>query len=336
MQRVAIVIAIIALCAAVATAATAADGNKGMGRFYLIGMGTYPDLVTVRGLEAIKKTDIFLLEERTDVDAWRTYIGDKEVIFCPHDSRVLYGVDSKTITDPTKKALAERNERARSKIILAIRRAVEAGKIVSSLQWGDCMAYGTTFYLEMLPPDFPSEVIPGLGAYEAGSAALKWSPTFGYDTNSVIITMGDWDGRADRNIDLMKHKSSMVVYTCGLKWDPFLEDLKANYPAETPIAVVCFAGVPNQELIVKSTVGKFVTGVDYKHLPYLSIVFVGKFMGCGQARNDALMTGKDLGKIINPGADTGNREGVGEPEPAKVSADPQGLRTQCAAPWSEE
>jgi precorrin-4 methylase len=155
------------------------------------------------------------------------------------------------------------------------------------------MIYGTTFYLEMLPKDFPSEIVPGVGAFQACSAAVKMSPVFGYDTNSVIITMDDWAGRSDVNEKLMATQTSMVFYTMNLNYPRLFEQLKQHYPANTPVAVVSFAGDREKQRVVRSTVGRFLDEVDYKKLPAdAHTVFVGKFLEVGQARKDALMGAK--------------------------------------------
>lgn len=299
------------------------------GKFYIVGMGTCPDLMTLRAAKVCEKTDVFLLEEQGDALAWKEIIGSRPVIYCPHGTRVGYGADISKVKDPAARAVLERNEKSRRDTIRQIVDSVKAGKIVSSLQWGDPMVYGTTFYLELLPPDVETEIVPGLGAFEAGSAAIKWSPTFGGDTNGVILTMGDWPNRVDNNDKLMALKTSMVIYTCGFKYKEGFELLRKHYPADTPVAVVCFAGVPNQEIVIKSTVGKFLKEVEYDKLPYLNILFVGKFMGNGQARNDFVMSGKDMIQIIHGSADD-HSEGA----KVTVPATPQGtgLRTECASP----
>ena len=92
------------------------------------------------------------------------------------------------------------------------------------------MIYGTTFYLEMLPKDFPSEIIPGIGAFQAASAAVKMSPVFGYDTSSAIITMDDWPGRSDLNKKLMAAQSSMIFYTMNLNYTALFAQLTKYYP----------------------------------------------------------------------------------------------------------
>ena len=268
-----------------AVAAVAAPG-----KFYIVGMGTAPDLITVRGVEVIKNADIILLEQPSERDYWKEFIGNKEVWYCPHAARVGLGLDPKTVKDPDIRAIVEKNAKSRQEAVDRIRKAVEAGKIVAALEGGDPMMYGTTFYLEMLPKDFPSEIVPGVGAFQATSAAVKMSPVFGYDTNSVVVTMDDWPGRKDVNEKLMETQTSMIFYTMGLDYPRLFAQLKRHYPADTPVAVVSFAGDREKQKVVRSTVGKFLTEVDYKTLPAdAHTVLVGKFLEVGQARSDALL-----------------------------------------------
>jgi precorrin-4/cobalt-precorrin-4 C11-methyltransferase len=280
-------IVIIAVLLSVAAAVAAP------GKFYIVGMGTAPDLITVRGVEVIKSADIILLEQPSEKEYWKNFIGSKEVMYCPHGARVGYGLDPKKIDDPDIRTIVENNAKHRQEAVDKIRKAVEAGKIVAALEGGDPMIYGTTFYLEMLPKDLPSEIVPGVGAFQAVSAAVKMSPVFGYDTDSVIITMDDFTGRKDINEKLMETQTSMIFYTMGLNYPRLFEQLKKHYPADTPIAVVSFAGDREKQKVVRSTVGKFLTEVDYKKLPAdAHSIAVGKFLEVGQARIDALLGAK--------------------------------------------
>jgi precorrin-4/cobalt-precorrin-4 C11-methyltransferase len=263
------------------------------GKFYIVGMGTAPDLITVRGVEVIKSADLILLEQPSELEYWKEFIGNKEVFYCPHGARVGLGMDPKEVEDPDVRAIVERNAKHRQEAVARIKREVEAGKIVAALEGGDPMIYGTTFYLEMLPKDFPSEIVPGIGAFQATSAAVKRSPVFGYDTNSVIVTMDDFPGRKDINEKLMATQTSMVFYTMGLNYSRLFQQLNKYYPASTPVAVVSFAGERDKQQIVRSTVGRFLKDVDYKKLPAdAHTVMVGKFLEVGQARIDALLGAK--------------------------------------------
>ena len=68
-----------------------------------------------------------------------------------------------------------------------------------------------------------------------------------------------------------------------------------TYPAETPVAVVSYAGDPKKEIVLRSTVGAFLKEIDWAHLPpEMHTLFVGKFLTVGQARKDGVVHGKDF------------------------------------------
>ena len=83
------------------------------GKFYIVGMGTAPDLITLRGVEVIKSADIILLEQPSEREYWQSFIGNKEVWFCPHGARVGYGLDPKTTQDSDIRTIVENNAKHR-------------------------------------------------------------------------------------------------------------------------------------------------------------------------------------------------------------------------------
>jgi len=260
------------------------------GRFYIIGMGTAPDLLTVRAQRVIAKADILLGEEGAFGTMWADLARGKETWEYPRNLRRFYGLDPKTLTDPQQRTQAENLDRTRRQLMGRITSAVSAGKVVACLQSGDPMMYGMTLFLELLPSIVPTEVVPGVGAFQAASAALKASPPYGYDTSGVILTMGDWPGRVDGNEKLMANGSTMVFYTMGIDYPALFSQLQRSYPADTPVAVVSDAGDLTQQRVFRSTVGRFLQEVDYKRLPQdRHMLFVGKFLTAGQARKDALV-----------------------------------------------
>ncbi len=265
------------------------------GKFYIVGMGASPDLITLRGMEAVKNADIVLLEDKSDSEVWKSLVDGKEIWTLGKISRVYYGIDPETLKDPKAKSKAIQNAQTRESIIHKIRQAVEQGKTVAALQWGDPMMYGTTFYIEMLPKDFPSEIIPGVGAFQAASAAVKMSPPYGWDTSSVILTMSDWPGRSDLNEKLMALQTSMVFYTMHLDYPRLFTQLNQHYPKDTPVAVVNYAGDREKQTVIRSTVGGFLKEVKFKDLPpELHLLMVGKFLTVGQARKEGTATFQDF------------------------------------------
>lgn len=267
--------------------AVAAPNQSKTGKFFIVGMGTAPDLITVRALDVIKQADIVLVETDREYEMWKNHIGNREVWTRSISLRIMYGADPSLIKDPGLRAKAEKGIRARKKLAERIISAVMQGKVVADLQGGDPMIYGLTFMFEMLPKDIPTEVVPGVGAFQAASAAVKMSPTFGYDTSAVILTMDDWKGRVDMNEKLMAAGSSLVVYTMLLDYPRFFSMLAKHYPRDTPVAVVINAGSTDTQRVIHSTAGMFLKEVDYGSLPKsMHILLVGKFLKAGMARKD--------------------------------------------------
>jgi precorrin-4 methylase len=263
------------------------------GKFSIVGMGTTPDLMTIRAVQCVKQADIVILSEEWDKAAWKDLIAGKEAWFLGHTSQMFYGIDPQKLKNQAVKEKAMRMARYRQEIIDKIKDAVAKGKNVASLQWGDPMIYGITYFLEMLPKDIPSEIIPGVGAFQAASAAVKMSPPYGWDTSSVILTMADWAGRADTNEKLMETQTSMIFYTMHLNYPLLFEQLKRHYPQDTPVAIVNHAGDRERQKVIASTVGRFLDEVKYQELPEEEhMLLVGKFLKVGQARKEGLTGSK--------------------------------------------
>jgi len=263
----------------------------GPGKFYIVGMGTTPDLLTLRGAEVVKRADIILLEDPGDQETWEELIGNKEVWSCPRRSAVSYGADLENLKDLAARERAMVDAKILKEIVERIRGAVEKGKTVAALKWGDPMMYENTFYLEMMPEDFPSEIVPGVGSFQAASAALKRSPCYGWDTNSVILTMVDWPGRTDNNEKLMATQTTMVFYAMHLDYLQLFEQLGRHYAKDTPVAVVSHAGDLKREEVIRSTVGRFLAEVNYRQLPPdATLLLVGRFLTAGQARKEAALS----------------------------------------------
>lgn len=100
---------IFCLCLLLVCAACAADANTDQGRrgkFYIVGMGTAPDLITIRGAEVIKSADIVLVGNEQEREMWKEHNRNKEVWYCPDSIRIKFGLDPRTIADPQTRAAA--------------------------------------------------------------------------------------------------------------------------------------------------------------------------------------------------------------------------------------
>ena len=65
--------------------------TQAKGNFTSLAWEPLPDLITLRGVEAIREANIILLEQPSEKEYWKDFIGDKEVWYCPHGARVGLG-----------------------------------------------------------------------------------------------------------------------------------------------------------------------------------------------------------------------------------------------------
>ena len=100
-------LSVVALVAAGTMGAAQQAAAQLPGKFYIVGMGTCPDLMTLRAAKVCEKTDVFLLEEQGDAVAWKEIIGSRPVIYCPHGTRVGYGADISKVKDPAARAVLD-------------------------------------------------------------------------------------------------------------------------------------------------------------------------------------------------------------------------------------
>src|SRR5208283_2522495 len=143
-----------------ASGIVAAQTAPPMGKFYIVGMGTAPDLITVRAQKVIARADVLMGEEGSFEKDWADLAKGKEIWQWPHNFRRFYGVDPASLKDADQCALAESVDKTRRQLVEKIRSTVAAGKVVASLEGGDPMMYGMTLFLEMLPASVPSEIVP--------------------------------------------------------------------------------------------------------------------------------------------------------------------------------
>ena len=149
------------------------------GRLYVVGMGPAgPDLTAPRALSVIESADIFLCSPGMPKKfaLFKKYIDPAKVAFDPWKEVRSKALRKLKETDP--EAWEAGIEKGRKKVQDFIRDKINAGNTVVMMDGGDPCVYGPTLYylLKGFDPDL-FEVIPGMGAFNAASAALKQSLT---------------------------------------------------------------------------------------------------------------------------------------------------------------
>ena len=257
-----------------ATARTDKNADETAGHLYLVSTGTgEPDNMTLRAHGILTRADIyFAMRPEAARKMYADFIGDKPVyeaghgLFTPH---LRHGAKEKQV-------LLENNART------VIRDAVSGGKTVAVLCSGDPTIFcpHTGFMTEF--KDLAPVMIPGISSFNAANAALGRSITSGRTSRSVILTAAMGAGGKYKGTDslakLAESRSTMVFFTMGSRLSDVVDELKTQYPGDTPIAIVFHAGSRKNENIVTATLDTIGERVGSGKLPFEHLIYVGDFL----------------------------------------------------------
>ena len=265
--------------------------TKGASKFYVVGVGPGdPDLITLRGLSVVKEADLIVCTKtpQTSKQKLGAYFAFEEK-FAPHlEGKELvhtdwflgrhYGKDPSELQGEERRK-CEEIARKRNEVIARLRRAAEEGKTVAVLSKGDPLIYGPhAWYLEEFE-DLDPIVVPGLSSFNAANAALRRGVTSGQRTKSVILTAGyNSPGNTDTIEKLSAHGCTMVLFTMGTEFPECVRELRINYPAETPVAIVTHAGYADKEEVIQGTLGTILDTIGGETLPFEYLIYVGDFL----------------------------------------------------------
>lgn len=257
--------------------ATSARAEKPATRLYLVGVGPGDaDLATLRAIETMKKAELVFCSPGVQ-EKFSVYLQGKEVIggfwrlFC------YYGKDPASLEGEERRQ-AERLDAQRREFIARVRQAVGAGKTVAILDNGDPLIYGPWAWCLEEFEDLKPAVVPGVSSFNAGNAALGRCVTASGHTKAVILSSTDWPGMTDTIEKLSVHQSTMVLFTMRAEFEDFIAKLSVNYPPQTPIAVVKYAGYADKEEVIQGTLETLLSHVSQKSLPFEYLIYVGDFL----------------------------------------------------------
>ena len=252
----------------------------GPGKLYVVGAGPAgPDLTAPRALSIIKKADFYLCSPRLPerFAKFGEYIDPAKVAFNPWED-VFENEDGKK--DPQARKAAREKQRKKVQDFVMVK--IKEGKTVAMIDGGDPCVYGPTLsYLLKGLDDRHYEVVPGIGAFNAASAALKRSVTCD-DSRFVMLTspkslLGDGkDANDDILKDLSKYKTTMVFYMSLKNLSGLVSKLRTYFPPDLPFAVVYYAGYEDKERVLRSTLAEIEKDVQNMDEKWLGLVVIGE------------------------------------------------------------
>ncbi|MHB8173551.1 MAG: SAM-dependent methyltransferase [Nitrospirota bacterium] len=208
--------------------------NNTHGKLWFVGGGPGdPALMTLRGMEVLKSASL---------------------VFAPGHYRETYAaaLEGKEHYDPFDFHHKDLTEKIDS--------ALNEGKDVVFLVPGDLAIFSPVQSIISRFPD--AEVIPGVSALNAASAALKRTFDLPGISHSTIATSPKTINNSPDTIgELSRHQATLVLFMNNKKPDALAAELSEGYPPDTPVAIVSRISLPGQG-IINTTVGGLSRDVD--------------------------------------------------------------------------
>ena len=239
-----------------------------------------PDLITLRGAELLKRTDVII------------YAG--------------------SLVNPALLGMAKEGcrvfnsaEMTLEQVLAVMTEANEQGQDVVRLHTGDASIYGAIREQmdELDKLGIAWDDTPGVSSFFGAAAALGAEYTLPGVSQSVIITRmaGRTPVPERESLERMaEHGTSMVVFlSAGLLEQVQEALLKGTYTESTPAAIVYKATWP-EEKIVRCTVGTLARSGAAEGIRKTALILVGDFLSCGYERS----------KLYDPAFTTEFREGT--------------------------
>jgi len=216
-----------------------------------------PDLITVKGQQALRQADLVIYAGSLVPEALLQWAR-------PEAQRINSA--GLTLTE----------------IVQAMQDAWQAGKRVVRLHTGDPSLYGAIFE-QMAALDqlaIPYRVIPGVTAAFAAAAALKIEFTLPEISQTLILTRCEGrtpvpEGEALRA--LAAHGATMVIYLSVGMIAQVAESLKEAYGPSAPCAVVYRASHPD-EAIVRARLDRIEEAVRRAGIERQAVIVVGRVL----------------------------------------------------------
>ncbi len=231
------------------------------GRFYGIGLGPGdPELITLKAARVIGESDVIAYHAGVNKQSYARTIAADLIPVDAIEEELRYPLTTGTTNHPGgyAGALAEFYEESAARLAAHL----EAGRTVALLAEGDPLFYGSFMYMhDRLSTRFATEVIPGIPAFTAATAAVASPLVRQTDVLTVLpgtlpeaeLTrrLADTDGAIIMKLGRTFPAVRRALAAAG-RLDHAMYVERASHPQQRwmPVAEVDEAGVPYLSLIV--------------------------------------------------------------------------------------
>jgi precorrin-4 methylase/DMSO/TMAO reductase YedYZ molybdopterin-dependent catalytic subunit len=236
-------------------------------KLYIIGVGCADtNLISLEAISTMGKSDVFISTEDI-AKRFSKYMGTKPVLFDP-----LMNADPffrKKNPGLSEVEVKKRLEEQRAQSIQMIRDALERGKNVAFLEYGDPTIYGS-WLQEFIDR---TEIVPGLSSFNVSNAMIKKH----YGCNgSIVLTVPKGLRDNEPLLKAVAENGDTLVIFIGLKEMRNLMPLfRKYYPETTPVTVVYRAGYSDSERLIRTTFRDVMNITEKEEEQHLGMIYIG-------------------------------------------------------------
>lgn len=233
---------------------------------YIVGAGPgAEDLITIRGVELLKKADTII------------YAGS-----LVNPGLLKYAKDACSIHDSAKMTLEE--------VISVMEKDDGANKIIVRLHTGDPSIYGAIReQMDILDSKgMEYEYVPGVSSFIGAASALKAEYTLPNVSQTVILTRmaGRTPVPEKEEIEsLASHQATMIIFLTSTMLKELSRRLiEGGYSPDTPAAIVYKATWTDQK-VIRTTVENIAVEAEKEGINKMALICVGNFLGDNYERS---------------------------------------------------
>lgn len=223
--------------------------------------------MTLEALSALARADA--IAAPGDIQKrYAHYLSGKQVLFDPfaHADH-----DRKTPLTRTERDRLQRQEWRTN--AAKIRKALDAGKNVAFIDWGDPMIFGSSRWIREYFDEGEIDTVAGLSSFNAANAVINRDISA---NGSIVITAPHGLRQNSDLLAAVAEKGETLAIFMGLANLPELVPLlKRHYADTTPMRLVYAAGISNRERQVSTTLGEVLKAVEGEKERFLGLVYIG-------------------------------------------------------------
>jgi precorrin-4 methylase len=244
---------------------------------YVIGVGCGDtDLITLEAISHMGMADAFVCPP--DIKSqFSKYMGQKPVLADLYE--FVPPVMKRKYPDLAPQDLDALMKKEQAAAAVIIQKALDQGKTVAILEYGDPTIWSGWRYICDLFPDDSIRIVPGISSFNASNALIN--KDVGCNGTIVVATPRGLNENPDM-VRAMAQKGETLCIFMGLK---DIEDLaaflKTWYPGQTPACLVFKAGYAVSQSLVMTTIDDMAAAAAKAREKFLGLIYVGPCLSPG-------------------------------------------------------